>query len=209
MQTNSLLLELVQRYLPHEEVIFHGKVKITDFILKPIVVNTPLTAQKMNFPESVELVKTDKRYYFDLRNQLQAQDKFRMIFAPIGIWSFALLIFLLFKNYHLTNHVYLISIVTGILLSLTSYFYTKSYARIMVFDNEWIGEGRATNDGAEVLITGEIPKGGDARFFSIPEVFGSQPVVELIQAMIYRRQGISKTVGRDGFDVRYISKTGN
>lgn len=160
----QVLSELVKIYFPDERVIAMNKVKLQD-TWKVSMGNLPISYTKMFYLKSLDMVETDRKYYFDRRQPMLFQSKISVIFGPI-ILSFLIFVYL---NYVHTPLSYSLPISVAIFLfgSLLLGWNIKinqGLVNILTINKEWIQKSK--QQGNLIVIYGEIPQGGSYSFIS-------------------------------------------
>jgi hypothetical protein len=152
------LKSLVEQYFPKEKVIFKEQVIFTDSWTAKLG-KLPVSAAKQWYLKPIDMIETDKKYYFDRRQSYLFQSKLSLLINPIASFVFLYILFSIFLTKVTMPAIiviFVLSIVVDILSAIWNVQINQGLVNILTIKKEWVKNKKSEN--GETILEGEIPE---------------------------------------------------
>lgn len=157
------LREVIANYFPQEEIKHSSKIILKDS-WSADVGKIPIGRSKYFYLKPMDMLETDKKFYFDRRQPYLYQSRINIVIAPVILIIALYLIARYIWKIDMPLYIGVFVIFIAFSVSAINIFINQGVANILVICKEWVQ--KTYQEGEEFIIEGEMPKGGSYQFGS-------------------------------------------
>jgi hypothetical protein len=160
------LQDVVRQYFPQEKVLNKEKVTFSDSWSGKLN-NVPVSKSKYWYLKPMDMVETDKKYYFDRRQPYLYQSGLSFIVGPIAIFFALYILFTIVLTtvpFPVMVFLVMLSIILSVLTSLWNTKINQGFVNILTIKKEWVQDKKS--ESGETILEGEMPAGDTGYSFA-------------------------------------------
>lgn len=151
------LREIITDYFPQEEIKRFSEITLRDF-WSADAGKIPLSRSKFFYLKPMDMVETDKKFYFDRRQSYLYQARITTVIGSVVLIIALYVIAKYLWKIELPLYIGIFVVLITLSISAINIFINQGVANILVICKEWVQ--KTYQEGEEFIIEGEMPKGG-------------------------------------------------